>query len=121
MDILVIEDERLTRKVVDFLLNGQGYNVVTVSSLEETRLSNHPDHSWFVIFDKNLPENNELGLTKVLNTDPANTPVILLSCESRLAYRLEGLKVAGDYLGNPFVKEEFMERMHEVLREAVPA
>jgi DNA-binding response OmpR family regulator len=119
MDILVIEDERLTRKVVDYLLNGQGYSVVTVSSLEETRLNHLTNNSWFVIFDKYLPENNGLGLAKTQTTDPTNSPVILLSCESRLAYRLEGLKVAGDYLGSPFVKEEFMERMQEILREAV--
>ncbi len=121
MNILVIEDERLTRKVVDYLRNGQGYNVVTVSSLEETQLNHYPNNSWFLIFDKYLPENNGLGLAKVMSGDPANSPVILLSCEGRLAYRLEGLKVAGDYLGSPFVKEEFIERMHEVLREAVPA
>ncbi|NWJ48144.1 MAG: response regulator transcription factor [Chloroflexi bacterium] len=122
MDILVIEDDPMTLKMVEFLLKGEGYNVTKAESIREAETILKKSTPWLIIVDKGLPDGNGIEFSKKLNETEPDIPVILLTGEGRLPYKLEGLESADDYIVKPFEPGEFIARVKAVLRrvERVP-
>lgn len=122
MDILVVEDDPMTLKMVEFLLRGEGYNVTKAESIREADTILRKSTPWLIIIDKGLPDGNGIEYCKKLAENERDVPVILLTGESRLPYKLEGLESADDYITKPFEPGEFIARVKAVLRrvERVP-
>ncbi|MCA9918655.1 MAG: response regulator [Anaerolineales bacterium] len=119
--VLVIDDDRLIRKVVKKALTDLSYEVVeTEDGLEALKRikSIRPDA---VIVDKMMPGIDGFEVTRRLRREPELThiPILVLTGESDLEEKLAAFEAgADDYLCKPFASAELAARLTVLLRRA---
>lgn len=119
-EILLVEDDPVTRKIATRLLLREGFRVVEAADGREAlrALARHPTFS-LVITDLNMPH---LGGREVLadirgTVATATLPVIVLTAESGEATEVELMRDgADDYIRKPIEPEGFIARIKGVLR-----
>ncbi len=118
MDILVVENEPLTSRVVEYLLKSEGYSVIRAENLCQAGSILESSNPKLVILDKDLGEGDGLQFCRDLeHTDPA-ARVIFITSETRPDGFLQNIKNASDYILKPFEPLEFVARVRAVLRNA---
>ena len=114
--ILVVEDDREIRSLLQSSLSVEGFSVQTAVSLSEARaLLQHaaPD---LVVLDLGLPDGDGVELVRELRRQHA-VPVIVVSARHQEAQKIELLDAgADDYLTKPFGIAELLARMRVALR-----
>lgn len=117
--ILVIDDERSIRKLLEISLNAEGYEVIPTKTGKEGLLeaANHnPD---VIVLDLGLPDMQGIDVLKKLKSK-ASTPVIILTVQDADAEKVALLDAgADDYLTKPFSVEELTARIRVALRHSV--
>src|SRR5215831_7648303 len=106
--ILVVDDEPSIRKVLQTLLEVDGYRVDTVPSgreaLEHIADGKRPD---LIILDVLMPEMDGLETLRQLMQVDRSLSVIMLSCSNEVTTVVEAIRLgAMDYLTKPFEKPE---------------
>src|SRR5690349_4570708 len=106
--ILVVDDEPSIRKVLQTLLEVDGYKVETVASgkeaLERVGSGERPD---MVILDVLMPELDGIETLRQLMQLDRTLSVIMLSCSNEVTTVVEAIRLgAMDYLTKPFEKAE---------------
>lgn len=115
--ILLVEDDRETRQLVERWLLEEGYLVDSVGrcSAATTALRSVPYDA--VILDLRLPDGSGLNLCREWRQTGIRTPILILTARTDVASRVEGLDCgADDYLGKPFAIAELRARLRAVLR-----
>ena len=119
MNILVIEDDPMSRKMMGFLLQGEGFEVVMAESLRAARNILSHDTPWLIILDISLPDGDGFSFCKQLAQDEPNIPVIMLTSRASHEDKITGFKYgADDYIVKPFDHGELIERIKAVLRRS---
>jgi pilus assembly protein CpaE len=119
--ILVIDDDRIIRTIVEKSLTSLGYEVITATDgLEGLRLikAEKPDA---VVTDKVMPGIDGFEVTRRLRREPgfAHLPILVLTSESELEDRVGAFEAgADDYLSKPFEAAELAARLTALLRKA---
>ena len=119
--VLVIDDDRIIRKVVKKALSELGYEVVEAEDgLEALKniKSIRPDA---VIVDKIMPGLDGFEVTRRLRREPdlAYIPIVVLTSESDLQEKLNAFEAgADDYVCKPFQAAELAARLTALLRRA---
>jgi len=127
--ILVADDEPHIRRILQFLLDQAGYEVIMAAdgrqALEE--LARHqPD---LVLLDVMMPHLDGFSVLEQIRLDreTLRLPVIMLTARGESSARVKGLKGgANDYVAKPFDHEELLVRVANMLetcqaqREANP-
>ncbi|MEJ2750432.1 MAG: response regulator [Anaerolineae bacterium] len=119
--ILVIDDDRIIRTIVEKSLTSLGYEVICASDgLEGLRLvkAENPDA---IVTDKILPGIDGFEVTRRLRREPgfAHLPILVLTSESDLEDRVGAFEAgADDYLSKPFETAELAARLMALLRKA---
>jgi cellulose synthase/poly-beta-1,6-N-acetylglucosamine synthase-like glycosyltransferase/DNA-binding response OmpR family regulator len=121
--VLVVEDDDLTRRMIALTLERAGYDVTAVpdglQALQSLREAT-PD---LVLSDVNMPGLDGLGLLKELRADPAlrNVPVVMLTAYGSTDDIVGAMNLgADDYLVKPFKAAELLARVQaKVLRPSV--
>lgn len=119
--ILVIDDDRMIRKVIEKSLSSLGYEVVTAESGEDglNRIKAiKPD---VVITDKVMPGMDGFEVTRRLRRQPEFThiPILVLTGDQELEDKLEAFAAgADDYLSKPFERAELAARLTALLRRS---
>jgi two-component system, OmpR family, KDP operon response regulator KdpE len=117
--ILVIDDERSIRKLLDLSLTAEGYNVESAKTAKEglAQLSNfRPD---IVILDLGLPDLPGDEVMKKIRERTA-TPVIVLTVKDSDLDKVSLLDAgADDYLTKPFNVGELAARIRVALRHSL--
>jgi two-component system KDP operon response regulator KdpE len=117
--ILVIDDEKSIRKLLDLSLTSEGYNVELVKTAKEglAQLSNfRPD---IVILDLGLPDMPGSEVMKKIRERTA-TPVIVLTVKDSDTDKVSLLDSgADDYLTKPFNVGELAARIRVALRHSL--
>ena len=117
--ILVIDDERSIRKLLDLSLTAEGYNVEVAKTAKEglAQLSNfRPD---IVILDLGLPDLPGGEVMKKIRERTA-TPVIVLTVKDSDTDKVSLLDAgADDYLTKPFNVGELAARIRVALRHSL--
>lgn len=119
--VLVIDDDRLIRKVVKKALSDLNYEVEeSEDGLEALRRikSIRPDA---VIVDKMMPGIDGFEVTRRLRQEPelSHLPIMVLTGESDLQDKLAAFEAgADDYLCKPFAAPELAARLTVLLRRA---
>jgi pilus assembly protein CpaE len=119
--VLVIDDDRLIRKVVKKALTDLSYEVVeTEDGLEALKRikSIRPDA---VIVDKMMPGIDGFEVTRRIRREPefSHIPILVLTGESDLQEKLAAFEAgADDYLIKPFAAAELAARLTVLLRRA---
>jgi DNA-binding response OmpR family regulator len=115
--ILVVDDDPLASRMVEFLLSEQGYTVDTAESARGalTILGERtPD---LILLDVKLPQQSGFDFCKRLRSDGYEMPVIFVTGQGDLEDRLLGLRIgADDYICKPFQPAELTARVEAVLR-----
>ena len=117
--ILVIDDEKSIRKLLDISLTSEGYDVALANTGKEgiTLLANfRPD---VIILDLGLPDLPGGEVLKKIKEKTA-TPVIILTVKDAEADKVELLDAgADDYLTKPFNVTELSARIRVALRHSL--
>ena len=114
--ILVIDDERQMRRLLELTLGGEGFDVRFASSGEEGVLKAASERPELIILDLGLPDTDGIGVLKKIREWSA-VPVLILSVRSSeedIIACLDG--GADDYLVKPFRTGELLARTRAALR-----
>ncbi|MBK7050348.1 MAG: response regulator [Rhodoferax sp.] len=114
--VLVVEDDREIRALMQSSLAVEGFTVQTAVSLREaSALLRHapPD---VVLLDLGLPDGDGLELVRQIRQSQA-LPILILSARHQEAQKIQALDAgADDYLVKPFSVGELLARMRVALR-----
>jgi two-component system KDP operon response regulator KdpE len=116
--LLLVEAEGPTRRLLHTLFSSSGYQVALAASGHEAleqaaRLT--PDA---IVLDLKLPDVNGLGLCRELR-EWSNAPIIVLSDNAEEQIKIEALDLgADDYVTKPFGNDELLARIRAALRRA---
>lgn len=113
--LLIIEDEKITRRSLTDILTTEGYDVTAAEDGEEGLklfFSERPD---IVITDLRLPKLSGIDiLTRVMETDPS-AKVILITAFASVETAIQSLKIgAYDYLTKPFSPEKLISILRNI-------
>lgn len=114
--ILVADDEKEIRDLVEIYLEAEGFNVDTVSNGEEAvKVVNEKEYD-LVILDIMMPKMD--GITTLINIRKEYTmPVIFLTAKSEEIDMIQGFTLgADDYIAKPFSSMELIARVKAQLR-----
>jgi PleD family two-component response regulator len=117
--ILVVDDEANIRTILTYLLEQEGFAVHQASdgqSALDLMRSDCPD---LVILDVMMPDMDGLQVLAAMrgHFQTHNIPVILLTAKGDTPHKVQGLQEgANDYLVKPFVPQELILRVRNMLR-----
>jgi len=117
--VLVVEDDRDLLSVLQRILAGEGYRVLSAQD-GEAGLTEALDHlPDLVILDIGLPIRNGVEVARELRARGFRAPMLMLTARSSVSDRVSGLDAgADDYLPKPFEFPELLARVKALLRRA---
>lgn len=118
--LLVVDDDRRLRDLLEKYLMEQGFWVVTAQSAEEARTRLGAENIDLMILDLMMPGESGLAFIQKWRADhshpKSNLPVLMLTALGEVEHRIEGLEAgADDYLSKPFEPRELILRIHKLL------
>jgi DNA-binding response OmpR family regulator len=117
MKLLFVEDDRDLLKSLLFYFNDLGYTCEKAKTLEESIEKVSLYKYDCVVLDLALPDGSGLDLLKTLKSRNIDIGVIILSANSNLDDKLNGLDLgADDYLTKPFHLSELNSRIKSIIR-----
>ncbi|MGL4569531.1 MAG: response regulator transcription factor [Clostridium sp.] len=114
--ILIVDDEKEIRDLVEIYLKGEGYDTLKAGDGEEALYLLKCNDIDLVILDVMMPKLN--GIETCLRIrEESQMPIIMLSAKSEDVDKILGLNMgADDYLSKPFNTLELMARVKSQLR-----
>lgn len=120
--ILVVDDDKRLRELLQRYLGEQGFSVHTAENGEALDRLIGRETFDLIILDLMLPGEDGLSLCRRLRSNDPNQPIIMLTAKGDEIDRIVGLEMgADDYLPKPFNPRELVARMQAVLRRHTPA
>ena len=117
--ILVVDDDRRIRALLQSYLREHGYRVSAAASSEEAKGLMAGLAFDLLIVDVMMPGEGGLALVSGLRAREQNVPVLMLSALSESADKIAGLATGSDdYLAKPFEPEELLLRLKSLLRRS---
>lgn len=114
--ILVVDDERSIREMLDMGLRHRGFVVQTCADATEALAALAPFAPHAAIVDVMLPGDNGFQLSRRLRQDP-DLYILMLTARDAVSDRVQGLEGgADDYLIKPFDFDELVARLRAGLR-----
>ena len=119
--ILIVDDELEIRKIIQEILNDEGYSTSTASSAEEARIEANNKKPDLVFLDIWMPEEDGISLlkdwTSQLETD---FPVIMISGHATIETAIQATKLgAKDFIEKPVSIEKLLTSAQEVLSQNI--
>jgi DNA-binding response OmpR family regulator len=121
MQLLVVEDNPSTLKMLAFLLRNEGYTVYAVPTAGEgvAILRNEPID--LLVLDVMLPDGNGLQICRQIRNEGFSLPILVISALARRDDKLAALdEGADDYMTKPFDPSEVVARVHSLIRRTQP-
>lgn len=120
MRILLVEDEDQIRKLVKINLTLEGYEVVEAINGMKALEAINTQHFDLVLLDIMLPEINGFEICQQIRLRNSKIAIIIISAKDTTQDKIKGLKLgADDYLTKPFVLEELLLRIQNLLKRSV--
>ncbi len=116
--ILVVDDDRRVRELLEIAFGAHGYRVITAADGEEAvrrAMLERPD---LIVLDVRLPKKSGIEVCELLRHEPggAEIPIVLVSAATENETRLMGFqRGADDYLAKPFSPSELLARAKRLL------
>ena len=116
--ILVVEDDLLTRRTLQRILESEGHVVKTVGSVQAALAEVDRDPCDIVLLDLILPDGDGLNCCRQIRRRH-QMPILIVSTRRALEDRVAGLDTgADDYIVKPFEPQEVLARVRAQLRRA---
>jgi DNA-binding response OmpR family regulator len=117
--ILVVEDDRATRKALQQLFEPEGYAVEVAQNGVEGLARFRAARPNFVILDLGLPQIGGQDVCRQIRKESEEAPILILTGSSDEISRVLLLELgADDYVTKPFSPKELLARVRAVLRRA---
>ena len=114
--ILLVEDDFALAMATEYALQSEGYQVVSVDTLQKARGSLEEDID-LVLLDLMLPDGNGYAFCKEIRDGGFEMPIIFLTAVSEEANIVQGLEMgADDYVTKPYRVKELMSRIAANIR-----
>src|SRR5438477_154147 len=118
--VLIAEDDRITRRMLEVILGEWGYETVAVrDGLAAWDALRHADGPWIALLDWLMPGIDGVEICRRIRAIPARQPpyVILLTVRNSRQDVVAGLEAgADDYIVKPFDQAELHARLQTGLR-----
>jgi DNA-binding response OmpR family regulator len=120
--ILIIDDDRVLRQTLAAALETEGYGVSEAADGREGLNKALKTNFDLIVLDVVMPFMGGLEVCRKLREAGRQVPVIVLSGKKKKEIdKVLGLELGGDdYLTKPFGTDEFIARVHAVLRRSRP-
>lgn len=117
--ILIVDDEKEIRDLIDIYLRNEGYNTVKASDgIEALNILKNNDVQ-LIILDVMMPKLDGIQACMKIREEK-NTPIIMLSAKSEDMDKIMGLTTgADDYITKPFNPLELIARVKSQLRRYI--
>ena len=117
--ILIIDDEPINLKLLDKILQSQGYqHLVLISDPREVLNAYHAHSPDLILLDINMPHLDGYQVMEQLKElqDPLLPPIIILTAQHGKDYLLRALNAgARDFITKPFDRNELLMRVRNLL------
>ncbi len=118
-NILVVEDDTNTQKLICTLLKRSGYNAF--SAKDGLDALTRMDNQYFdlIILDLMMPRMDGYQLCKELRDVGENIPILMITAQQEIKDKHKGFLVGtDDYMTKPFDEQEMLYRIKALLRRA---
>lgn len=117
--ILVADDDKHTRKLIEAVLKAENYTVYTAENGEEALEVIDREYIDLIVLDIMMPKMNGYELTKLLRESNSDLPILMVSAKQLPADRHKAFLVGtDDYITKPIDEEEMLLRIKALLRRA---
>ena len=117
--ILVVDDDKNTRKYISAVLEAEGYTVSVAENGEEALEMMDKEFIDLVVLDVMMPKMDGYTFTKELREADNNLPVLMVSAKQLPTDRHKGFLVGtDDYITKPIDETEMLLRIKALLRRA---
>jgi len=117
--ILVIEDDRATRKALQQIFEPEGYLVEVAQDGAQGIASFRAARPHFVILDLRMPQIGGQDVCRLIRKESEEVPILILTGSAAEVDRVLLLELgADDYVTKPFSPKELLARVRAVLRRA---
>ena len=117
--ILVVDDDKNTRRLMQAVLEADGYTVLTACDGEQALALMDTEHVDLVVLDVMMPNMDGYEFTRELRQSNSELPILMVSAKQLPADRKQGFLVGtDDYMTKPVDTEEMLLRIRALLRRA---
>ena len=119
ISILVADDDKNTRLLMQAILEGAGYRVVTAVDGQDALEMLEKEHIDLVVLDVMMPRMDGYTFTETLRQGNSTLPILMVSAKPLPADKNKGFLVGtDDYITKPVDEEEMLLRIKALLRRA---
>ena len=117
--ILVVDDDKNTRRLLQAVLEQNGYRVFSAENGEKALTILDDQHVDLVVLDIMMPKMDGYEFTKTLRESNNNLPILMVSAKQLPSDKKQGFLVGtDDYMTKPIDEEEMLWRIKALLRRA---
>ena len=117
--ILVVDDDKNTRRLMQAVLQAEGYAVTAAENGVDALSAMEHESIDLVVLDIMMPRMDGYEFTKTLRAADNNLPILMVSAKQLPADRRQGFLVGtDDYMTKPIDEEEMLLRIKALLRRA---
>ncbi|CAB1246655.1 response regulator transcription factor [Clostridium sp. WLY-B-L2] len=114
--LLLVEDDSALAAGIEFTLKDEGYEVLTVSTVKDTKKIMEDKEFHLIILDINLPDGSGYDLCKYIRSK-SDVPIVFLTALDEEVNIVLGLEIGGDdYITKPFGVRELLSRIKAIIR-----
>jgi len=118
-DILVVDDDKNTRYLMETVLNSEGFSVRTATNGREALSVLDEAHIDLIILDIMMPEMDGYAFTEAVRSVNSDMPILMVSAKQLAEDRKKGFMLGiDDYMTKPVDSEELLLRIKALLRRA---
>ncbi|MFN4131446.1 MAG: sigma-54-dependent transcriptional regulator [Caldimicrobium sp.] len=116
--LLVVEDEKLQREILEDFLKKRGYNVFTAASIKEAKEILNSKEVNLILLDWKLPDGDGLEFLTFVKDRYSFIPVIMITAFASIEHAVTSMKKgAYHYLSKPINLEELILLVERALKE----
>lgn len=117
--ILVAEDDKHARKLLETVLKREGYEVLTAQNGEEVLTTLERHHVDLILLDIMMPKMDGYEVARQLREANFNLPILMVSAKQLPEDKKKGFIVGtDDYMTKPIDVEEMLLRVRALLRRS---
>lgn len=120
--ILLVEDDEITRRLVQDFLEESGYIILVAGTLKDGRRALSINKPNLILLDVMLPDGNGFDFAKEVKQKYQHLPFVFLTSCSDMNHLRSGFTIGcEDYLKKPIQLEELLIRIKKVIGDLDPA
>lgn len=117
--ILVVDDDKNTRKYIQAVLENDGFSVSTACNGQEALEVLDREYTDLVVLDIMMPEMDGYEFTNIIRQSNSDLPILMVSARQLPEDRHKGFLVGtDDYITKPIDETEMLLRIKALLRRA---